>query len=122
MQGLTIYDYFQRACRKPDAGAPAGPVNVIRADDGNCAGFQLELNEERIAGARYKCTTCVTLVALCEHLSELVVGMRADEAAEIRPELLLRLHPEMPEAKRDRAGLAVRALRAALGASVGKGL
>ena len=75
--------------------------------------FRFEADGERITKADYRCTTCVTLVALCEHLAELAEGMRLSDAARYEPEVLIGKHPEIPPERRDRAGLAAEALRAA---------
>jgi len=116
--GGTIHDYFRRALWKPGFAAPAGPAAPLSLRDGNCAAFRLVIAGGRVASARYRCTSCVTLVALCEHLAEVVTGMPLEEAERLRPEHLLGLHPEIPDAKRDRAVLAVQAMRAALTAAL----
>jgi NifU-like protein involved in Fe-S cluster formation len=108
---MTIYDYFERACRRslePVAGEPA------RDDEGNCAIFSVAVTAGRITTANYRCTTCTTLVALCEHLSELVIGLNPPAALTMKPETLLVLHPEIPEAKRATAALALKALQSAI--------
>jgi NifU-like protein involved in Fe-S cluster formation len=86
--------------------------------DRNCALFNLEFERARIVKAIYRCTTCVTLVAFCEHLSELVVGMPTEHALSLEAEYLLRYHREVPAGRRDRALLAVNALKIAIQCSL----
>ncbi len=112
----TVHDYYRQAYRKlarlPEAGAPR--FAAVFGADNNCAAFQLEVAGGFIARADYRCTTCVTLIALCEHLAELAIGMSVEEASGYRPVLLLDRHPEIPPGRRDRAELAVQALKVAL--------
>jgi hypothetical protein len=108
---MTIYDYFERAYRRslePVAGEP------VRDEDGNCVLFSVDLNAGRIAAVRYRCTTCTTLVALCEHLSDLAAGLDIAAVLSMQPETLLVLHPEIPEAKRPTAAFALTALQTAV--------
>jgi len=81
----------------------SGTATLRKTVHGNCASFQVELEAGRITRAVYRCTTCVTLVALCEHLAELAVGSSVEEAAAWEAQLLLRRHPEVPRERRDRA-------------------
>ena len=110
VQRRSIYDYFQHACCRVPAGAGGFAGEVVQGEDGACAQFFLEIDRRGITTATYKCTSCVTLVALCEHVAELV----AAGEERITPERLLRLHPEIPPSKRERAELAAEALRAAM--------
>jgi NifU-like protein involved in Fe-S cluster formation len=93
-----------------------GPL--VYGPDRNCALFNLDFERARIVKAVYRCTTCVTLVAFCEHLSELVVGMPAERALKLDAEHLLRHHREVPAGRRDRAFLAVNALKIAVQYSI----
>jgi hypothetical protein len=108
---VTIYDYFERACRRPLAPVAGEP---IRDDEGNCAAFSIGFADGRVATVSYRCTTCATLIALCEHLSELVTGLDAASVLRMKPEVLLVLHPEVPESKRAAAAIALKALQNAL--------
>ncbi len=117
----TIYGYFRRAylrfLRHSDLPVAAfGPA--VCGSDGNSAAFGVEIERGRIAKAAYRCTTCVTLVALCEHLSELVAGMPVQRALQLEPEYLLCYHEEVPAERRDRAQLALRALKEAIQSSI----
>jgi NifU-like protein involved in Fe-S cluster formation len=108
---MTLYDYFGRACRRtlePVAGEP------VRDEDGNSAAFSVAMADGRVTHVSYRCTSCATLIALCEHLSELATGLDAVSVLNLQPEALVMLHPEIPEAKRPAAALAVEALQSAI--------
>jgi hypothetical protein len=111
-----IHHYFQRALRRLASGTGTDGFNagLVRSADGLCAGFIIEASGPRIVRADYRCTTCATLVGLCEHLVEAAAGVPASEAAAMDAEWLLARHPEVPPGRRDRAGLAAAAFRAAL--------
>ncbi len=112
----TVYEYFRQAYRALASAAPPDvPLDAaVFGADGNCAAFRIEVEQGRIRRAEYRCTTCVTLVALCEHLAEWSVGMPVAEANRTEPGWLLAWHPEIPRERRDRAELAVRALHIAI--------
>lgn len=110
---LNVLDYFQRACQR--GITPPGGIAGEQCFDpeGNSARFWLETQGERIVRARFRCTTCCTLVGLCEHAAELLACMTLGEAAACTARRLLVLHPEIPEMRHDRALLAVNAIRSA---------
>jgi len=111
----TVHDYFGQAyfrlARNGVRPGLRGPL--ICGPDGICAAFALETERDRITRVDYRCATCVTLVALCEHLAELASAMTVDEAARYKPRFLLDHHPEIPPERRDRAFVAVEAFRSA---------
>lgn len=110
----SIYEYFQQAMRRPKDAASGTAGELQAGAEGNSAVFYLTAAGGRITKAEFRCTTCVTLVALCEHLAELAVGSSPDEARELNAGLMLQLHPEVPAPLQDRAGLACAALHAAI--------
>jgi hypothetical protein len=111
---MTTYDYFQRAFRR-GAQTPAGPTgSLVHDNDGNCAVFWLEAPQGSISAACYRSTTCATLLAFCEHLAELAVGMPVEQALAFDADQLLALHPDVPKYKADRAKLASEAFRSAV--------
>ena len=70
-------ELFRQAYRRLAAGIecrPAGPV--VSGAGGNCVAFQFEIREDRIRTVEYRCPCCVTLIALCERLSDLSWGER----------------------------------------------
>ena len=111
---MSTYDYFQRAFRR-DTEARAGVAgSLIHGADGNCAVFWLDTAQGMISSVHYRCTTCVTLLAFCEHLSELAIGMPIERAFQYHPDQLLALHPDVPQYRTDRAKLASEAFRSAV--------
>jgi hypothetical protein len=110
----TIHEYFTDAFRRAaDRKPPAGAVPVSN-HEGLRASFHLDRRDGRIDRVQYHCSTCVTLLGLCEHLSHVVLGMEPSAARSLTPEDLLQWHPEIPPERRDRAGLAIAALRSGL--------
>lgn len=111
----TVYDYFQRACRRDPEPLRGFSGDQCFDSDGNSVVFALETAEsELIVKGRYRCTTCVTLVAFCERLAEELSGSTTVDAASWSAERLLSLHPEVPPVRRDRAMLAVTAVQSAV--------
>jgi hypothetical protein len=110
----AILQYFQRSLREGSRVSP-GPLaeGAVRAADGACAVFHVEVEGDRIRRSVYRSTACITLAGFCEHLAELAEGMSLGEAVAFEAETLLKLHPEVPPERRDRAALAVEAFRAA---------
>jgi hypothetical protein len=112
----TVFDYFQNAFRRlpqrTESPVPLGPL--ILGPGRLCAAFHVPHAAGRLERVAYRCTSCATLVALCEHLSELASGRTFAEARCLDASALLALHPEIPAGRRDRSALAVAAFRAAL--------
>jgi hypothetical protein len=67
----------------------------------------------RVAAARFRATTCATLLALADAACEWAEGRPVAEVAAVAPPVLLELLPHVPEGRRDRASLVAAALRAA---------
>lgn len=110
---MSTYDYFHRAFRRGAQTRAGTAGTLVRGTGGNCAIFWLDASQGLISSAQYRCTTCVTLLAFCEHLSELVIGMPVEQAMRHNPDQLLALHPDVPQYKADRATLASEAFRSA---------
>ena len=107
----TVYDYFQRALRREPAVLAADPVTV----DDHSAAFDFQVRSSgTIHKANYRCTSCVTLMALCQHASELMCGRNVADALALTPDDLFALHPEVPSLHRSRAELVVRAIQQAV--------
>jgi len=68
----------------------------------------------RIEAVDYRCTTCMTLVAMCEHVAEALCGATVDEALKLSAGDLLHWHPEVPPVRHSRANLAIAAAQLAL--------
>jgi hypothetical protein len=111
---MSTYDYFQRAFRRGAQPCVGTAGQLIQEDDRTCAAFWLTAHEGQISTVQYRCTTCVTLLAFCEHLSELAVGMPLEQAIDDHSGRLLALHPDVPKYKSNRAKLASDAFRSAV--------
>jgi NifU-like protein involved in Fe-S cluster formation len=111
---VSTYEYFQRAFRRGGFKLIGQPGEMILGEDGNCAVFWVDARAGRIASAQYRCTTCATLLALCEHLAELMMGMELTKAYEYDADRLLALHTDVPKSHGDRAKLAMEAFRSAV--------
>lgn len=109
----NVFDYFERACRREPQPLRGMAGETCVDPDGASAVFSLEVTGDHIVKAAYKCTTCCTLVGLCEHAAEMLSGMRTDEAARWTAATLLARHPEIPPMRQDRASLAARAVASA---------
>ena len=109
----TIHDYFQRACQRKLELFSGVPGERCQGPDGNSARFWLHIERGRIAGAQFQCTTCCTLVGLCEHAIDLLSGMTLADAERCTPRRLLVLHPEVPAMRHDLATLVAEAIRSA---------
>ena len=111
---MSTYDYFHRAFRRGAQTRAGTAGKLVQGAGGNRAIFWLDVAHGRISSAQYRCTTCVTLLAFCEHLSELAIGMPVEQAMRHNPEQLLALHPDVPQYKADRATLASEAFCSAV--------
>jgi NifU-like protein involved in Fe-S cluster formation len=111
---VTVSDLFERGFRRNRAT----PLPIVGAElsdtEGNTARFSLAIADERIIDTNFRASSCATLIAYCEFIAELVPGSRLDLAKELTPADLIERVPGVPPLKRDRAVLAVVALRAAL--------
>jgi NifU-like protein len=108
-----VYHYFQQACRRTTQ-AGVHPKRYVQLDEAE-AGFMIRLGASGcIDEVEYRCTTCVTLVALCEHVAENLRGVGLDRARELTAADILRLHPEIPYSRHSRAELATAAVHAAI--------
>ena len=114
----TVYDYFLRACSRSVEALDGVQGERISDDNQNIAIFWIEVREGRVAAARYRATTCTTLIGVCERLSELVEGLELSEVLALTGERIFELHPEIPEAKRRSAKVALAALQSAAGSAL----
>jgi NifU-like protein involved in Fe-S cluster formation len=107
-----VYYYFQKAYRRQ-----LQQTSSFRflADDDAQAAFVIRIAPpDKIAAVEYRCTTCMTLVAVCEHIAEELQGSTLARARTLTAENILQQHPEIPQSRHSRAHLAAAAARAAL--------
>lgn len=110
----NIYHFFQRACQREPAPVRGIPGLKLIDQDGNSVVFWMEVEDGRIGSVQFQCTTCFTLVGLCQHLSEALPGMTLEQAGMLTTDWLLSLHPEIPGMRHDRAALAIDGVRSAV--------
>lgn len=77
------------------------------------ARFSLAIHDDTITEARFEATPCATLVAYCEALAEHEAGRALGEVPSLDAKGLVALLKGVPPGRRDRAVIAVAALRAA---------
>ena len=108
-----VYHYFQQACRRK-LQSHFEPQRLVKDGDAT-AGFAIRLGDHgSIEDVQYRCTTCMTLIALCEHVAEEIRGATPDHARKLTAAGILQSHPEIPSSRRSRAFLATAAFHAAL--------
>ena len=111
-----VHYYFQQALRRQSrrsalqcvsfplmTSRPAFPFSMAPG-----SGATIEADVE------YRCTTCITLVAICEHIAEEWRGATVRRARSLTAERILEQHPEIPPNRHSRAYLAAAAAKAAL--------
>jgi hypothetical protein len=114
----TVSELFDRGYRR--SRKPIFPIQGASLRDMNdlSASFSLDLASGTITDVRFHASVCITLIAYCELVVELVAGKNLREAATLEESGLVATLPDVPLLKRDRAKLAINAFRAALAASL----
>lgn len=114
---MTVSELLERGLRRNrDAALPVQGA-VCRDAEGNSASFSLDLGGGKIAATRFRVSACATLIAYCELIAETLPGRTIDLAHALTPRNLVEQLPGVPAQKRDRAVLAIAALRSALTAA-----
>lgn len=113
-RSLRLPDCLERGLRM--RRAPPLPVtgDWVETPQGLRARFSLDIQEDNLAEVRFESTPCATLVAYCEALVEHETGRPLISAPSVTAEGLVALLVGVPALRRDRAILAVAALRAAI--------
>ena len=110
-----VHFYFQQELhRKSQADCPS---MSFLSDDDTQAAFLVRMapgQVDTIADVEYRCSTCITLVAICEHIAEEWRGTTVWRAKSLTAQDILRQHPEVPPSRHSRAYLAMAAAQAAL--------
>ncbi|MBS9403298.1 iron-sulfur cluster assembly scaffold protein [Halomonas sp. TRM85114] len=115
---LRLPDCLERGLRT--RRAPPLPIvgDWVETPQGLRARFSLAVHEATIAEARFEATPCATLVAYCEALAEYESGRPLTAAPGLEAQGLISLLAGVPPGRRDRAFIAVAALRAAIQISI----
>lgn len=113
---LTVYDCFDRGRLTAGAQPLATRGQAISLPNRCYARFSLTHDANLLTGLRFQASSCTTLIACCQAITELYQGATLTQAAALDATTLLHQLPGVPAAKQDRALLAVAALRSALNA------
>jgi NifU-like protein involved in Fe-S cluster formation len=111
---FTVAELFERGYRRNRAEPLALEGETVADAEGNNARFSVDLDGGRLAEIRFRASSCTTLIAYSEALAELLAGFDAAMAAQYAPQDLVAALPGVHPLKKNRAVLAVAALRAAL--------
>lgn len=120
---FNVHGCFERglATRRQPPLVYAG--ETVTSASGLWARFSMALDESRrLADVRFDCSTCTTLIAYCQALTELARGAGLDQAEAFSTDWLVPRLPGVPALKQDRAVLATAAFRAAVQAAADQGL
>lgn len=110
----TVSDCFDRGLRRNRTEPFALAGETLHDQNGLNAQFSLQLDNGLIETVRFRVTSCVALVAYAEVLAEEAQKLSLQSAAAIAPDVLIDILEGVPAFRRDRAILAVRALRSAI--------
>ena len=111
---LKVHQYFERGYYRSREHFPPRRGEIVGGNERLLAQFFIDVKDDCIQHASYKCSTCVVLVAYCELLAEMIIGLSPKEVAKITPSNLVLAFPEVPCQRHDRASLAVQALHSAV--------
>jgi NifU-like protein involved in Fe-S cluster formation len=114
---FTVSELFERGRRRMREAPLAAEGEPISDAEGNAARFSVLIEDDRLADARFRATPCTTLIAYCQGIAELLPGFRLDVVAALTAAELIAALPGVPEAKQQRAVIAIAAFRAALRAA-----
>ena len=88
-----VHYYFQQAFHRP-LQPNSSPLRFV-SDGDVAAAFLVRIEPPDTIGAvEYRCTTCMTLVAVCEHIAEEIRGSTVALARTLTAERILEQHPE----------------------------
>lgn len=111
---FTVAELFERGFHRNRAEPLLFEGEAITDAEGNSARFSISLDGAKLTEIRFRASSCTTLIAYSEALAELLAGLNASMAAQFTPGELMSALPGVHPMKRNRAVLAVAALRAAL--------
>lgn len=110
----TVSDCFDRGLRRNRAEPFGIAGKTLRDANGLEAQFSLDIENGVVKAVRFKVTSCVALTAYAEVLAEEAEKLSLASAIAITPLTLIDLLEGVPIFRRDRANLAVAALRSAV--------
>lgn len=109
---LRFHDCLERGMET--RRRPAMPLRgrAIRAVSGLEASFSADVRRHRMRALRFECSTCVTLVAYCQGVVDLLEGEAAGTSAVPALDELVACVRGVPATMQDRAAIALGAYRA----------
>lgn len=110
----TVSDCFDRGLRRNRKEPFELSGETLRDANALEAQFSLKIENGIIEAARFKVTSCVALVAYSEALAEEAEKLSLASALAIAPRTLIETLEGVPLFRRDRANLAIAALRSAV--------
>jgi NifU-like protein involved in Fe-S cluster formation len=110
----TVSDCFDRGLRRNRAEPLSVAGEKITDANGLEAQFSLDLENGVVKAVRFKVTSCVALTAYAEVLAEEAEQLSLASAIAISAHTLIETLDGVPVFRRDRANLAVAALRSAI--------
>lgn len=113
----NVSDLFDRGLRRSRQTPLPTQGEILRDANGFTARFSLATDDGQLLGIGFNASTCVTLVAYCELIVELMTGRSIVEGRHLSSAELIAQLPDVPPLKRDRAPLAIAAFRDALAAA-----
>ncbi len=116
---MSMYRYSSKVLNHfwsaRNAGEVAAPDGVGTAEGGGVSmRITIRVEQDRIADARFRCSSCLVAVACCSQLTELARQMTLEQAVNFAPDRLALELGEIPEERMDRCELAVAALENAV--------
>lgn len=114
---FTVAELFERGYRRNRETPLSVEGEAVVGAESNSARFSIEVAEGKLIDARFRASSCTTLIAYCEAIAELLPGFSLEIAGALTPKELVDTLPGVPPLKQDRAVLAIAAFRAALHAA-----
>src|SRR3954447_9136430 len=114
MYSPQLLDHFQNPRNAGDLAAADATVELENPACGDILRLGLKIAGGRIAEIKFKAKGCVAAMACGSALTEIVLGMTADEARKLTRDDLVRVLGSLPQASSHAAQLALDALAAAL--------
>ena len=115
MYSATLMDHFRNPRNVGELADPDLTGTAGTPGHGNFMVLHLRLTAGRITEARFRCHGCGPTIAAGSALTTLIIGHTPEECAAIDDQMLTEALDGLPPAKAHCPGLAIAALRDALG-------
>lgn len=115
---LSVTACFDRGRQRQRLPELANVGRWIEGREQVGARFSVELTDGILSDIRFRATTCITLVAYCDLLSERCLGLTPVAALNQNAQQLVSALPGVPPGKQDRASVTVTSLHSAIAATI----